>query len=428
MKKIILIAEDSISQQKKLEYTLMSNGFVVECANNGVEALKILEMIKPDLVISDIVMPEMDGYALCATIKNSNHLKEIPVMLLTTLTDSADVIKGLQAGADNFLTKPYNDDFLLSRVNYIILNNELRKISPINTNIGLEVVFNNQKYVINSDRIQIIDLLLSTYENAIKKNEELIKANEKLLQMHGEIARKNLELKELNKTKDRFLSIAAHDLRNPIGAVYGFSAILIEDITPKLNEEQNESLRLIKESSEYALNLLNDLLDHSVIDSGELKLTPEKINVIKLIKKCIDYNMIIAHKKSITIDYKIYEEEILLNCDSVKIEQVINNLISNAIKYSKPGSNIKVSVYHTANEVTVSVKDHGEGISESELSKLFQPFQKASSRTTGGERSTGLGLSIVKKIIDSHHGKVSAVSNLGSGSVFSFTLPLNPFD
>ncbi len=214
----ILIVEDSPTQSKLLRVILEENGYKVESANNGLKALEHLRRNKPELVITDIVMPEMDGFILCRTIKNSPEWKEIPVLLLTSLSDTQDVIKGLQAGADNFLTKPYEDKFLLSRIENIFANLELRKNSLSKSDI--EIVYSGRKYYISSDRIQIIDLLLSTYENAVQKNSELHKAHTDLMEIHRQLEQKNLELEILNqnlqqalaevKTLSGLLPICAH--------------------------------------------------------------------------------------------------------------------------------------------------------------------------------------------------------------------------
>jgi two-component system cell cycle response regulator len=155
-------------------------------------------------VITDIIMPEMDGFTLCTAIKNDPQLHHIPVMLLTSLSDPQDVIKGLQAGADNFLTKPYEETSLISRIDHIFANQELRIIHK--PNLEVEIVFWGQKYFIRSDRMQIIDLLLSTYENAIQKNNELHKVHNDLREIHRQLEQKNIELEKLNQNLQQALA------------------------------------------------------------------------------------------------------------------------------------------------------------------------------------------------------------------------------
>jgi len=181
----ILIVEDSPTQAEQLKYLLERHGYAVTVAANGKEALAAGRRRKPTIAISDIIMPDMDGYQLCRQIKADENLKDIPVILLTSLSNPTDVIKGLESGADNFIMKPYNEEYLLSRINYIIANRELRKSEKLE--IGIEILFAGQKYFINSERRQILDLLLSTYEETVRINEglsakqkELARANEVL--------------------------------------------------------------------------------------------------------------------------------------------------------------------------------------------------------------------------------------------------------
>ena len=174
----ILIVEDSPTQAEELKYTLEQHNFAVSVAGNGIEALTMIREREPTMVISDIVMPKMDGYKLCREIKRDDRLKDLPVILLTSLSDPQDVVKGLECGADNFITKPYNEKNILSRIQYIIANKNLKDSEQ--THVGVELILNGKKYLIKSDRLQILNLLLSTYETAIQKNGELIRTQKEL--------------------------------------------------------------------------------------------------------------------------------------------------------------------------------------------------------------------------------------------------------
>ena len=171
----ILIVEDSPTQAARLQFILEEHGFRVSWAPNGKAALEYLQKNHPTLVVSDVVMPEMDGYELCSKIKQDEKLKDIPVILLTALSDPSDIIKGLESGADNFITKPYQERFLISRIQYILINRELRSKFP--TEMGIEIFFAGKKHFLAADRIQIIDLLLSSYEAAVEQFRELENAN-----------------------------------------------------------------------------------------------------------------------------------------------------------------------------------------------------------------------------------------------------------
>ena len=327
----ILIVEDSPTQTKLLRLILEENGYLVDSATNGVHALEFVRRKKPDLIITDIVMPEMDGFALCKTLKSDSNFKLIPIMLLTSLSDPQDVIKGLQAGADNFLTKPYEDNFLVSCIKNIFANQELRKNQISGSEI--EIIFAGQKYFINSDRMQIIDLLLSTYENAVQKNNELHKAHNDLIDAHRQLEQKNIELEKVNQEKTHFLSVAAHDLRNPLTIIYTTADLITEELKEKTSKEAIELLEMIKRSSKFMRDLLEELLDVSVIDSGKLSIYLEPVDIMELIRNNVSLNRVIAGRKHITVEFKPIKDLPVFQLDRKKIEQVFNNLISNAIKY-----------------------------------------------------------------------------------------------
>jgi two-component system cell cycle sensor histidine kinase/response regulator CckA len=184
----ILIVEDSPTQAEQLKYILEEEGHHISVAYNGKEALSSINKHKPTIVVSDIVMPEMDGYQLCRHIKTEEKLDEIPVILLTALSDPKDVVRGLECGADNFIVKPYDEKYLLSRIQYILTNLELRKKEK--TQLGVQLFFGGRKYFITSERQQILDLLLSTYETAVQKNNELIKAQDELRTLNDKLEEK----------------------------------------------------------------------------------------------------------------------------------------------------------------------------------------------------------------------------------------------
>jgi len=167
----ILIAEDSPTQAEKLQYLLEEHGYAVVAAPDGKQALAAARRRKPALIVSDVMMPEMDGFALCGEIKHDGQLQDVPVILLTTLSDVRDIMKGLECGADNFIRKPYEERYLLARVDYLLMNNELRKNQKMQ--MGVEIYLGGQKHFITAERQQIVDLLISVYEEAVHISEEL---------------------------------------------------------------------------------------------------------------------------------------------------------------------------------------------------------------------------------------------------------------
>ncbi|SDU16345.1 response regulator [Desulfobacula phenolica] len=195
----LLIVEDSPTQALKIQYFLEQNGYKVSMAKDGEQALVMLKDIIPTIIISDIVMPKMNGYELCDEIKKNDKLKDIPIILLTSLSEPENVINGLVCGATNFIVKPFDEQFLLSRIKYILINKEMRDSAF--SQMGIEIFFRDKKYFISSERVQMIDLLLSTYEVAIQKSHDLKKANQELEQIKDELERRVLErTAELSKS------------------------------------------------------------------------------------------------------------------------------------------------------------------------------------------------------------------------------------
>jgi len=235
-----------------------------------------------------------------------------------------------------------------------------------------------------------------------------------------ELEEQNQLLKSLNEQKNEFLGIAAYDLRNPIGVIQGFSELLEENIDDEFKDYTGE----ITKMSSKMLSLLNDLLDISKIEAGKLDLKKDEIDYNAFVVQNIRMNELLAKSKGIKIVSDLEVRGLIVSIDEEKINQVLNNLIGNAIKYSYPGSTITVKVFKEINQLVTQVIDNGQGIPEKEIEGLFYPFKQTSVKPTSGETSHGLGLAIVKKIIEGHNGHVGVTSEFGKGSVFSFILPI----
>ena len=244
----ILIAEDSPTQAEHLRYWLEENGCKVTVAKNGKDALAAAHARKPTLLISDITMPEMDGYTLCKEMKAHEKLKDIPVILLTSLSAPIDIIRGLECGADNFIPKPFEPDYMLSRIQHILANIEIRKSQR--TQIGVEIMFSNEKFLITSERQQILDLLLSTYETAVQQNVQLNQVQKELKQLNDQLDQ---------KVKERTAQLAAEITERERA----------EDEVRKLNADLEQ--RVVQRTAELGTttNFLNNVLEssteHSII-------------------------------------------------------------------------------------------------------------------------------------------------------------------
>lgn len=235
----ILIVEDSITQAEFLKHMLEENHYQTHVVNNGKKALECVKEINPILIISDVVMPEMDGYELCKRIKSDRKLKHIPLILLTSLSNPEDITMGLACGADNFIIKPYTEDYLLSRIKYIRENHKLRKDNKTKTK--LELLFGGQKYNITSDKTQILDLLMSTYEVAVLKNHELEKTKNELNELTAQLEKKVGErtaklyeiFEDLKKTEKRFHSTLDNMLEGCQIIDFDWKYIYVNDVAVK---------------------------------------------------------------------------------------------------------------------------------------------------------------------------------------------------
>lgn len=230
----------------------------------------------------------------------------------------------------------------------------------------------------------------------------------------------NDRLVELNALKNQFLGMAAHDLRNPIGSVRGLAEVIRDLGLPP--EQQREFLDEIIRVSGHMLDLLNDLLDISAIESGRVQLEIQPVDLSRLIHERLRLLRVAADAKSIPVEVRM-EPMPEVPCDRERMGQVLDNLISNAIKYSKPGAPVLVELSRLGVAAIIAVNDHGQGIPESELHRLFGAFNRLSVRPTAGEKSTGLGLSIVKRIVEEHDGVVGVETRVGRGSSFRVVLP-----
>ncbi len=233
------------------------------------------------------------------------------------------------------------------------------------------------------------------------------------------------ELIKLSDLKNKFLGIAAHDLRSPIGVVKNFIILFLNGYLGEIDEKQREVLNTMDKNCDRMLNLIHNILDFSAIESGNLELKLESLDLHKFFHTYESMIKSLAEKKQIELKLKIESELPEITVDSNRIMQVLDNLVTNAIKFSFPNTTVTLSARKSGESVEISVADQGQGIPENEISKIFKEFSKTSVRPTGGEKSTGLGLAIVRRIIEAHNGSIDVNSIVGKGTTFTIKLPIN---
>lgn len=405
----ILVVEDSPVQAKKIKFLLEENGLNVMVCPNGKLALEAIAEVHPLLIISDIVMPEMDGYEFCSILKNDVNFREIPVILLTSLHDPLDIIKGLQSGADNFITKPYEEKYLLSRIQYLLANRSIRQSGG--AEMVIEIVFRGQKYAINSEKKQILDLLLSIYEAAIQKNDELIQAQAQLEALNEDLISKNKELEAFART-------VSHDLRSPLSNVNGIVDLMVQDYSDILDDEARSLLSIIKTSALSMTHLIDDLLKFS--QSAHASLEPVPVDLSSIAHQVIEK---LRHTYPDRVVYEFIQEGLNVNADMGLMSIALDNLIGNAWKYTgnKSVAKIRLGSLIERGETIYYIQDNGAGFDMNKAGKLFKPFERL--HTQQEFPGTGVGLATVQRIIERHGGRLWADSSVGRGATFYFTLP-----
>ena len=264
-------------------------------------------------------------------------------------------------------------------------------------------------------------------ENArvINYLDELSLLNNQLVNMQRELTKKSIELEKANELKNQFLDMVVHDLRNPLSIVLSFSQFLTNDFINIATEKQLYFLKHIESSAKFMLSMVNDLVDISGIEAGKLELNLQETDMASVMENDIQIMRVLANKKQISIDYHYEKELPRIMVDIDKIKQLVYNLISNAIKFSNFSSKVSVLLYKEDDYIVIAVIDNGLGIPENEMDRLFKPFGRTSIKSTNGEKSTGLGLVICKRIIEAHSGRITVESEYGAGSRFIVYIPIN---
>jgi signal transduction histidine kinase len=370
----ILIVDDTPANLDVLKQTLAREGYRISLAPSGERALKIVPLLKPDLILLDVMMPGIDGYETCRRLKRDRVHADIPVIFITAKNETQDIVEGFNAGGIDYISKPFRHEEVLARVS-------------------------------TQSRIRSLE-----------------RARQRLTQ---DLDARNKHLVELNDLKTRFLGMAAHDMRTPLASIGGFSQILIDGASQMSEPEKEDFLTRIRNLSRQMLGMINDLLDVTVIESGQLNLDLIERPLSETLLNRLPLFELLADKKNILIDAQL-ETLPPVPFDECRIHQVFDNLLGNAVKFSPAGSRIVVSLDAEGDFARVTVRDEGPGLCEADKNRLFDGFQKLNPRPTGGEKSTGLGLIIARKMVEAHGGKLTVESAPGKGSIFGFMLPLIP--
>jgi signal transduction histidine kinase len=358
----ILIVDDEPMNVMLLE-RLFAREYEVVTASNGADALDVLSKKPFDCLLLDIMMPGMSGLHVLEKLRADPQTADVPVILVSALSDRQDVVRGLRMGANDYVTKPIEMDVLSARVH---------------TQIMLKQLQDQRKLAI-------------------------------------------AELERAQELKDQLLRIASHDLKSPLANI-GMIRFLLRDALAD-NPTVLEFVDMLDSVSEHMLAVVRDFLDTAAIQSGELDLVPEILPVSSLVEEVCEQYRLPALRKQITLESDDVQGDV--HVDRMRTVQALDNLVSNAIKYSPINTTVSVSSRVEDDIVRISVVDAGPGIPADEKARLFTQFGRLSTRPTGGESSTGLGLWIVKHLITIQGGRVGVDSTPGGGSTFWVELPTN---
>ena len=362
----ILIVDDVMSNVLLLKVLLTNEKFAIATASNGRQALEQVEKENPDLVLLDVMMPDMSGFEVALHLKSNPITADIPIIFLTALNSTADIVKGFQVGANDFISKPFNKEELIIRVTHQI---------------------------------------------------SLVAAKRLILS-------KTEELQRTIAGRDKLYSVIAHDLRSPMGSIKMVLNMLILNLpSEKIGAEMYELLTMANQTTEDVFSLLDNLLKWTKSQIGKLNVVYQDVDLVEVTDGVIEIFSMVASLKKIRIR-EMKPEKMMVNADIDMLKTVVRNLLSNAIKFSKENSEVLVKMEEVDGMAVVSVQDYGCGISEEGQKKLLHTDTHFSTFGTNNEEGSGLGLLLCKDFVVKNGGKLWFTSKEGEGSIFSFSIPV----
>ena len=375
---LILIVDDDAEGLQLLGAVLSQQHYNLALASSGQEALEQVAKIEPDLILLDIMMPGIDGFEICQRLKADPAHQAIPIIFLTARTESADIVKGFELGAADYVTKPFNEAELLARMR---------------THLALQ-----------------------------RAKEETEEANRKLEEFNVVLADAAHEIQQANRAKSEFLANISHEIRTPMNAIMGYAQILRSQ--PALLPEQRQAVETIETSCDHLMGLINDVLDLSRIEAGHLELHPVDFDLEELVQGLGAMFQLRCKQKDLVWRVEMDQRAQWVHGDKNKLRQVLINLLGNAVKFTEEGT-VKLSVRSEAeSHYSFEVRDTGPGIVPERQATIFEPFEQDEVGARKG--GTGLGLAIARRHVELMAGKLKLESTLGQGARFFFAVPLPP--
>ena len=379
-RKRVLIVDDEVSNRELLEALLTGWGFDVDMACDGREALAKLDS-SHDLILLDVMMAELDGYEVVRRIRAHSPVSDVPICMVTALSSKEERLRAVEAGANDFINKPIDQAELRVRTTSLLKGKEAQ------------------------DAIRSYRVELERQNHLLQENYE--------------------QLRQLGEQKDAFVRMASHDLKNPLMCILGFVSILDSNIASGagMTEKTQDWPAKIAGHCRVMQKIIGDFLDFQALEDGQIKLTVERVDINELVRGALERNADHAAEKGMTTRVEFEDESLMADADKSRVDQVLENLIGNAIKFGSSGQEVVVCTRDTECGFLVEVRDSGPGIAEEDIQKLFVQYARLGNKPTGGEKSTGLGLAICKKIVELQGGRIGARNQPGGGATFWFEIP-----
>lgn len=365
---VILIVDDVPTNLSVLMEFLENTGHKVLVATDGEAAIEQTQYAMPDIILLDVMMPGIDGFETCRRLKANDQTRDIPVIFMTALSETVDKVLGFQMGAVDYITKPLQQEEVVARVNaHITLYRQKREIEHL-------------------------------------RQQDL------------------LHYEQLSRMKDEILSTTSHDLKNPLTTIM-LSVEILRAYLNSTDERVLEKLGFIEKEANYMRDLISNLLDLARLQTG-VGVQKSPISLKELLETTINHATTSAAMQSVTLRIHLPRRDVTVPCDPAQIRQALENLISNAVKYSPKGASVEIRAELVDGKVDFQVVDMGIGIPEKDIPHVFDRFYRVDTKEHRRVTGTGLGLAIVREIVHHHGGHVAVASQIGMGSTFSFSLPL----
>jgi two-component system sensor histidine kinase/response regulator len=368
------------------------------------------------VIVTDVIMPGMNGYELCRAVKADASLRDIPVMIVTSLSQIEDIVMALECGADNFIRKPFEPNALLARIEFLLANRKLRLQSPSRS--GIEITLGGRTHLITAEREQILDLLFSSYEEAVQANEELRERQHEIQSLNLQLASRAVELENANQQLRSFSHTVSHDLRSPLATIGGFSSMLMNKYASGLEGKALRYLGAIKQETERMARIVEDVLYLSNIDRSTV--TRKEVDLAAVAREVVEGLRDGNPDRQVHFDCV---EGAWACCDERLVRIALANLLGNAWKFTgkRAGARIAFRAQRDGGGETVfCVEDNGAGFDMAYAERLFKAFERLHRKDEF--EGFGIGLATVQRIVSLHQGRIWADSAPDHGACFQFTL------